>query len=254
VSTDQSRGEGPGGETAGDPGLIWLRPERVARQLRTPRPTLDREAITRAAVEIADEEGLGGVSMRRIAARLGAGAMSLYWYVPNKADLYELMFDEVIGQIRLPRRSGDWRRDLAAVARATHSVLRRHSWVVLLGVQPGLGPNTRAWGRAAMRALADETADLATQINVLAALNNYIFGFIHREVAWRQLQERSGLSDAEWSRRLADYARRAAGDDPALEQEIAVRLDLHGDASFEFGLECFLDGVDHRLTARHTSG
>ncbi len=215
---------------------------------RGPRPALNRNAITRAAVALADEEGLDAVSMRRIAIRLGAGAMSLYWYVQSKEDLYELMFDEVIGEIPIPEAaSGDWRADLAGIARASHDVLRRHSWAVLLGIQPGLGPKTRAWGRATLRVFSGHELGLATQINIMAAVNNYIFGFVHREVAWEQLRQRSGRTSADWAKRLEEYARDAAADDPRLGEEAAVRLELHGEASFEFGLTCLLDGIAAQL-------
>jgi AcrR family transcriptional regulator len=233
-----------------DETLIWLRPERTPREPRAPRPALDREAITHAAITLADEEGLEAVSMRRIAARLGAGATSLYWYVASKADLYELMFDEVLGEIPPPPKpSGDWRTDLGAIARSSHAVLRRHRWTVLLGIQPGLGPKTQAWGRAALGVFAGRDVDLATQVNILAALNNYVSGFIQREVAWEQLTQRSGLSDADWAARLRGYAEHAREVDPQLAEQIPIRLELHGDRSFDFGLECFLDGVAVRLSS-----
>ena len=237
----------PRNPTADEP-LIWLRPDRAPRQARAARPALDRGAITRAAVALADEAGLDAVSMRRIAARLDAAPMSLYWYVSSKDDLYELMFDHVIGEVPLPRkRSGDWRSELAATARAMHKVLRRHSWAVLLGIQPGLGPNTRAWGRATLQLFAGHDLELSTQINILAALDNYLLGFVHREVAWEQLQQRSGRSAKEWRGRLEEYVRQAGTSDAQLGEEMSVRFELHGDASFEFGLSCLLDGIAARL-------
>jgi AcrR family transcriptional regulator len=227
--------------------LIWLRPERTPRG---PRPTLSREEITRAAVELADAEGLRAVSMRRIAAKLGAGPTSLYWYVSGKEDLYELMADEVIGEIRLPELpSGNWRADVSTIARNTHGVLRRHSWTVLLGIQPGLGPKTQRYGRIAIAAFDGLGLDLTTQINILAALNNYLFGFVHREVAWDQLRRRTGFTEEQWTARLRGHLEQAARQDPDLAQEMAVRLKLHGDQSFEFGLECILDGIAARVSA-----
>jgi hypothetical protein len=84
-------------------------------------------------------------------------------------------------------------------------------------------------------------------VNILAALNNYIFGFIHREIAWERVRRRTGLTDAAWTARLRRYARQADEQQPGIGDEIATRLELHGDASFEFGLELFLDGVAVRL-------
>jgi AcrR family transcriptional regulator len=231
-----------------DETLIWLAPVRSPKGREAGHPALTREAITRAAIELADADGLEAVSMRRIGAKLGSGATSLYWYVPSKSDLYELMFDEVMGEVSVAEGpSGDWRTELASLARATHAVLRRHRWSVLLGVQPGLGPKTRRWGQAALGALADREVDLATQVNILATLNNYVFGFIHREIAWEQVRRRSGLTDAAWVARLRRYARQADEQQPGIGDEIVARLELHDDASFDFGLELFLDGVAARL-------
>jgi AcrR family transcriptional regulator len=227
--------------------LIWLRADRARRG---PQPTLNREQITRAAIELADGEGLEAVSMRRIAAKLAVGATSLYWHVLSKDDLYELMVDEVIGEIQLPERSDDWRADLRAIAEHTHAVLRRHRWLVLLGIQPGLGPKTQRYGQAALAALEDLGLDLATQINILAALNNYLFGFIHREIAWEHLRQRSTLTDKQWTARLRRYLEQTSEEDETLADHAAVRLDLATDESFDFGLDCILDGVAARLRAR----
>ncbi|MBC2903335.1 TetR/AcrR family transcriptional regulator [Streptomyces sp. PSKA01] len=95
---------------AGDPAtgwatgqVIWARPERTGRG---PRPAYSRADIAAAAVRIADAEGLDSVSMRRVAAEVGCGTMSLYNYVPRKADLYELMVDEVSAEYELPDDPG----------------------------------------------------------------------------------------------------------------------------------------------------
>src|SRR5260370_16888903 len=79
--------------------LIWLRSDSGARDQR---PALSRDQIVRAAIELADEHGLDAVSTRRIAAALGSGPTSMYWHVPSKADLYELMFDAALGEVELP--------------------------------------------------------------------------------------------------------------------------------------------------------
>lgn len=226
-------------------GPIWLRP---SREPRAPRPSLGREEITRAAIELADSEGLEAVSMRRIATKLGAGATSLYWYIRSKEDLYELMADELIGEITLPKRpSGDWRADLRIIAIETRVVLSRHSWFPLLGIQPGLGPKTQRYGQVAGTMLRDTGLEPAEWIGILAALNNYVFGFVHRETAWKRLRRQSGLDDQEWRGRLDDIINRTAINDPGLAAEAATRMELHDDRNFLFGLDMFLDGIATRL-------
>jgi AcrR family transcriptional regulator len=224
--------------------LIWFRP---ARGRRGPEPTLSREQITKAAVELADAEGLGAVSMRKLAAKLDAGATSLYWHVQSKDDLHELMVDEVVGEIVLPQPSGDWREDLRALTLASYETLSRHRWIVLVGIQPGLGPKTRRYGEVALRVFEPLELDLSTAFNVLAALNNYIFGFIHREVAWEQLRERSGLDEEGWKARLQAYLEEASAEDAGLTEQMAERFALVNRESFEFGLDCLLEGIARRI-------
>lgn len=220
--------------------LIWLRPEGSRRG---PRPALSRDRITRVAIELADKEGLDAVSMRRIGAGLGAGATSLYSYVASKDDLHELMVDAVIGEIRLPPPSGDWRADLRAVAERTYAVLRRHPWFLLLGIQPGLGPRTRQYGQETLAALDGLGVDLATRINILAAINNYLFGFLHRETAWEQVRQRSGLTKKRWATRVRRYLDQTNEQDGALAEHVAARLELTGRDSFQFGLDCLIEGI-----------
>jgi AcrR family transcriptional regulator len=223
---------------------IWFRRERARRG---PRPTLSREEITRTAIELADAEGLDAVSMRRIAARLGAGATSLYWYVSSKDDLFELMVDEVIGEIEVPEPSGDWRNDLREIARSIHSTLRKHRWMVLLGIRPVVGPKTRTFGETAPRVFDPLGLDDTMRIQILAALNNYLYGFVHRELAWEQVRQERGLTDEQWSARLRGYVERARVEDPHFAEPWEARVTLTSEDSFEFGLDCLLDGVAARL-------
>jgi AcrR family transcriptional regulator len=223
---------------------IWFRREPARRG---PRPTLSREEITRTAIELADAEGLDAVSMRRIAARLGAGATSLYWYVSNKDDLFELMVDEVVGEISVPEPTGDWRNDLREIARAIHSTLRRHRWMVVLGIRPVVGPKTRRFGELAPRVFDPLGLDDSIRIQILAALNNYLYGFVHRELAWEQVRRQRGLTEKQWSARLRGYVERARVDAPDFAEPWEARVALTSEDSFEFGLDCLLDGVTARL-------
>jgi AcrR family transcriptional regulator len=231
--------------------LIWFRPPRGRRG---PEPTLSRDQITNVAVELADSEGLAAVSMRKLAAKLDAGATSLYWHVQSKDDLHELMVDQVVGEVRLPEPSGDWRADLRALALATYETLSRHRWIVLLGIQPGLGPKTRRYGEVALRVFEPLGLDISTAFNVLAALNNYIFGFLHREIAWQQLSERSGLDEEGWRARLQTYLGEAGGEDAGLAEQMAARFALVSRESFEFGLDCLLEGIAGRIKGGRSRG
>src|SRR5688572_10263260 len=120
---------------------VWLRPPRRGRG---EQPTLGRDQIVRAAIELLDDEGLAGLSMRRLGTKLGAGATSLYWHVANKDELLDLAIDEVWGEVYVPD-TGDtgWRTAASVFATGMRSMLLRHPWVMgLLGVRANIGPNT----------------------------------------------------------------------------------------------------------------
>src|SRR5207245_4779395 len=89
---------------------------------------LSRDEIVRAAIAVADAEGPEAISMRRIAREVGAGVMSLYWYVSSKEELLDLMLDAIEAEIEVPEPTGDWRADLGAFARRPRAALRQHRW------------------------------------------------------------------------------------------------------------------------------
>src|SRR5580658_10812522 len=98
---------------------------------------LSRDEIVRTAIAVADTEGPDAISMRRIARELGAGVMSLYWYVGSKEELLDLMLDSIEAEIEIPEPSGDWRADLGAFAHRTRAALSQHRWAVeFIGTRP----------------------------------------------------------------------------------------------------------------------
>jgi hypothetical protein len=96
-----------------------------------------------------------------------------------------------------------------------------------------------------MRSFQGLGLDAATEVSILAALNNYIFGFLQRESAWQQLITRTGTSAAQWTTLLAAHPAQRAGRRAA--QHHAIRMNLSGDESFAFGLDCLLDGIAIRI-------
>lgn len=229
---------------APDLDLIWLRKDR---QTSSRRPALSRKRIVEAAIELADKHGLDAVSSRAIAAQLKAGPTSMYWHVKSQADLFELMYDEVLGELVLPSGpSRNWRADLTALARGTLEVFSRHPWLALLGIQPGIGPNSRRYGEFSIAVLADVGLNVDTSIQAVAILNNYVLGFAHRRAAWHELKRRSGLG-RQWEQRLDRYIAQTASIDPALAEYIKTRYLLTSDENFEQGLACVLDGLADRF-------
>src|ERR1700693_861499 len=121
---------------------IWLRPERSAAG----RPAQwSRAEITRAALRIADAEGLEAVTMRRVAAELGTGAASLYRYVQTREDLLDLMTDAAGAEYELTPPTGDCLAALPAFGEQARFIFRRHRWLAgLTMTRPVIGPNGTA--------------------------------------------------------------------------------------------------------------
>ena len=224
---------------------VWDRPEPP----RPPAP-LDRERIIAAAIALADEGGLAAVSVRKVAARLGAGPMRLYGYFATKEDLLDLMVDEVHAEILPAEPPGDWREALRVLARRTRQAALRHEWLAdLLGGRPSLGPNGLAVTEAKLAAL-DGLADVDTIARAVETVSAYVLGAIRREVANRRAERVTGLSERDWQRASGPYLTRmlATGRFPALTRAVHDAADVDAEESFAIGLDWVLDAVAGRLT------
>ena len=190
--------------TAEWPELIWLRPERSARG---PAPAYSRAAIAAAAIALADAEGMAGVSMRKIAASLGAGTMSLYNYVPRKEQLFDLMLDAVAAEWELPDApSGDPRADLREFTRQGLAAMRRHPWAPgLVLTRPTIGPNSLRCTEYFLAVMADSDEPGDTKMELFAMLNSSICMFAQ----WEENQRRLGGTE-QWQAELVTFFGQAA--------------------------------------------
>ncbi len=144
---------------------------------RGPKAGLSVEQITRAAIEVADAEGLASVSMARVARQLGAGTMSLYRYVASKDELLLLMTDAALTDPpALPPGAG-WREGLRHWADAVLTELRRHAWYVQIPLAgPPTGPRNIAWFDAALRTLAGTGLDTGDKVMAVMTLITFVQG------------------------------------------------------------------------------
>ena len=128
-----------------------------AQPTRGPKPGLSLESITDAAIAVADAEGLPAVSMQRVAAELGKTKMSLYRYLPGKAELVALMIERAIGEPPVLRADA-WRAALTEWSEHLFEAYRRHPWSVdaTVGRRP-LGPRELGWMESALAALGAES-------------------------------------------------------------------------------------------------
>jgi AcrR family transcriptional regulator len=219
------------------PGLQW---RRRAAPSRGPKPGLSADEVVRAGIELADEEGLAALSMRRVAERLGFTTMSLYRHVPGKEELIEAMLDAAIGAPPAVA-AGDWRTGLAGWGRANYAIHQRHRWLLLATVRrPPTGPNHLRWLDAGLQALAGLGLSGQEQLAVVLLVEHYVRGAA-------QLAS-SLVAEAEWGPGYIRTLKQTAADGrhPALAAVVAMgTFDAPSDGpdDFEFGLGCVLDGV-----------
>ncbi|WP_084962867.1 TetR/AcrR family transcriptional regulator [Thermoactinospora rubra] len=233
---------------------IWMRPERPARG---PRPAYSRAQITEAAIRIADAEGLEAATMRRIAAEIGAGAMSLYRYVPSRDDLVMLMADRLMGEIDVEGvPSGDWRADLTRYAYEVRAMWLRHPWIATVQRSlPSLGPNQLLLIERLMGVL-DAHVSIDENLALMAILNGYVEGAVREEISSAEELRRSGLSEPEWMARSYPYIQQLvkSGKYPIFTKIVmeARQPHLSRDDQFRYGLERVLDCIAAALpsTAR----
>jgi AcrR family transcriptional regulator len=223
-------------------------------------PALSRGEIVDAAIAVADAEGAGAISMRRIAQVLRSGTMSLYWHVASKEHLLDLMLDTVVGEITIPDPAGDWRSFLQATARENRAVLLRHRWVMdFIGGRPPLGPNTILNLEHSLAALESLQLDTATAMNILMTVSTYVMGAALRELREMRGQrdlEQSGFDQAQAIAGMTVWRKRLEADGRFSHFLAIIEDDIDPDAEetrgerFEFGLDCVLDGIAVQVQRR----
>ncbi|MEV8474331.1 TetR/AcrR family transcriptional regulator C-terminal domain-containing protein [Streptomyces sp. NPDC051173] len=246
-------------------GTVVAGPSRRAvpdrpRVAPAPERELTRDRIVRTAIEIADAEGLAALSMRGVAARLGAATMSPYRYVNSKDDLVLLMADAVLG--RMPRPSeapASWRARLELGARSLWAVHRAHPWLAQIGplTRPLVLPNLMTYSELMLSALDGRGLDPTTMLDVNILLYSHVQG-LAVQLEWEvQAQGATGLSEEEWldSQTSALAALTSSGDYPTFGRIIAsvseTGYDLHLDELFEMGLTSMLDGLSALIDGGH---
>ncbi|MEQ0563295.1 TetR/AcrR family transcriptional regulator [Amycolatopsis sp. NEAU-NG30] len=225
--------------------LIWERPEPPDRP--TPAP-LSRERIVRAAIRLADADGLDAVSLRKVAAALDVGPMRLYGYLGTKEELLDLMVDAVQAEIR-PAGDG-WREVLRSLAEAIRRAVHRHEWYAdLIGGRPQFGPNALARSEALMAGL--DGIDVDSVMPAVSAVDSYVAGAVRKEIAERRAERATGMDKHQYQVAYGPYLERAfaTGRFPALEKVVRDAVHLDADETFRIGLDCVLDGIAARLAA-----
>lgn len=163
-----------------------------------PRTPLDRARIVAAAVELANEHGIAGVTMRAVARGLGVEAMSLYNHVSSRDDLLDGMVDAVFAEIALPPAQSGWREAMDQRAASARAVLLRHPWAVgLLDSRGTPGPATLRHHDAVLGALRAGGFSVAGAARAFSVIDSYLYGFVLQEVSlpFRNQAELDGVAD-----------------------------------------------------------
>ncbi len=240
--------------------LLWGGGDQSGGAVRRgPRPKLTIEAIARAAVAVADRDGLSALSMRRLADDLGVTAMSLYTYVPGKAELLDVMLDTVLGETARPEDvPGGWRERLRRIARENWALYHRHPWMLQVATtRPVLGPNLVAKYDYELRAIdALGLTDVEMDMTI-AMLGDFVHGAARAAITMAQAEQRTGRTDDEW---WAAYEPLLAKVFDPERFPVATRVGAAAGEefqaaaapgrTFEFGLERLLDGLAALIESR----
>jgi AcrR family transcriptional regulator len=249
------RGAAPAGGRGGKGRLstrVRVAPQS-ARPSRGPAPTYSRAQVAEAAVAIADRDGMETVSMRKVAAALGTGAMSLYRYVENKDSLCELMLDHIHGETRLPEPTGDWRQDLRAVARILRGTQLKHPWLARIAAgRPAMGPNMLLIFEYAMSVLDDLGLGVEDMLEIFSLVSSWVGGFVQEELAEQEARRNMGIDEKEWNQRMAANLESltSSGDYPYLTRIVLESADRDFETRFERGLDRIVAGIDATLPGK----
>ncbi|MDX6334831.1 MAG: hypothetical protein QOG05_2171 [Streptosporangiaceae bacterium] len=178
---------------------IWEVPEYGGRG---PRPRHSRAAIAAAAVNVADAGGIDAVTMRRVAAGLGMGTMSLYNYVPSKEHLVQLMIDRVSGEYHYPGSppagGTEPRAAILDLARQGRDITRRHPWLPrVMQRPPAFGPCVLRYVEYFLGLLSGSGLDTGAKMEVLGMVNGFAISYGGVQAALAEERARTGVTEEE---------------------------------------------------------
>jgi AcrR family transcriptional regulator len=160
---------------------IWLRPERSGVG---PKPEHSRAGIAAAAIDIADRDGLTAVSIRRVAAGIGAGGASLYRYLKSHDELIELIVDTVSSEYDLDPSDEPPPMQLLNLARQGRAIMHRHPWLApLLLTRPSMGPNALRYLERALSAMEPVDMPGPAKLQTVAMMTAITSAFVQNELA-----------------------------------------------------------------------
>jgi AcrR family transcriptional regulator len=205
------------------------------------RVPLTRERVLQAAVDIADRDGLGALTMRRLGGELGVEAMSLYKHVTNKEDVLDGIIELVVGDIETPLAGADWKEAMRRRAISARDVLGRHSWAIgLLEARGSKGPTTLRYLDAILGNLRSAGFSMQNAVHAFWLLDSFVYGHVIQETSMpvgpKEVTESTGSILEQVT--MDEY--------PHLVEvgEHALRSEYSFDTEFEFSLDLILDALE----------
>ncbi len=239
--------------------LLWRHHRPAERAARGPKQSLTVDGVVDAATRLADIDGLARLSMRRVAAELSVTAMSLYTYVPAKAELLDLMTDAAYGELPLaPHRRAGWRRRLETVARDNLDLYARHPWLVHVATsRPPLGPHMMAKYEHELHAVEGLGLTDVEMDSVLTLVLEFTHASARGIAEHAQTNQQTGIDDQQWWAANAPLLEKIFDAEryPTASRVGTAAGQAYGGASnaayaFEFGLQRVLDGVARLIEGR----
>jgi TetR/AcrR family tetracycline transcriptional repressor len=218
-------------------------------------PALDQRKLVQAALNLLDEVGFDGLTMRSLAKKLGIKAASLYWHVRSKEELLGLLADEICAPMRAPDRTLPWRNRLELLGDEYRRVLLAHRDAARVLASSGApsGPNRLRLTEIVLSTLLD--AGFGEQDAVYAGflLNEFVTMFVSGETRYENTGAKSESGDTSadvqnWIEALppTDY--------PSIIALAGYLIKSDADERFRFGIEILRNGLEIRLATRSASG
>lgn len=211
---------------------------------RTGRPkvgteALSRERILESALRLADEEGMGALSMRRLGRMLEVDPMAIYHYLPNKEALISGVVEQVFSEMRVPEAEANpWQERVRDFASAYRNLARTHPHLVRELVSGAAAPATLRAGEPLYAALEAAGFPPATVVRAADLVVDYVNGFALAEVGGPlgSPEDRRGLL------RLLEEC--PEGSVPAMRRVFGALSEEEMPADFEFGLGVLISGLE----------
>jgi AcrR family transcriptional regulator len=233
--------------------LLWDAASDTASPAARRRQGLDLAQIVRAAIGIADAEGLDAVTMRRVASTLDTGAMSLYRHVPDKDALVLMMIDAALagspGEGAFPE-AGDWRGNLRSMAAQTWTLMRRHTWLPeAMLIRPPLTPRAVAGLERALGIFDAFHLDIGIKMQFVGAVHFTVLSAALNAQIEDRTRERLRVSDDDIIHSSGEVIERiaATGAYPRVMRFIVEADHLDDEAQMRAAVELVIDGIGSRI-------